>query len=103
MFGNMVSKLKEAQDLMEETKIRMESIYINTEAENGMVKIILNANKKIKDISIDNSLMSISEKERLEELLAVALNKGMEKADKIFDEEMQGMSKGIFPGFPFLF
>ena len=26
MFGNMVSKLKEAQDLMEETKIRMESI-----------------------------------------------------------------------------
>lgn len=103
MFGNMIGKLKEAQGLMEETKARMESIYVNAEAENGMVKVIMNANKKLKEINIDNSLMSISEKERLEELLAVAINKAMEKADKIFESEMQGMSKGLFPSFPFLF
>jgi DNA-binding YbaB/EbfC family protein len=103
MFGNMIGKLKEAEGLMEETKARMESIYVNAEAENGMVKVIMNANKKLKDISIDNSLMNIDEKERLEELLIVALNKAMEKADKIFATEMQGMSKGLFPSFPFLF
>ncbi len=103
MFGNMIGKLKEAQGLMEETKARMESIYVNAEAENGLIKVILNANKKIKEINIDNSLLSLNEKERLEKSLAVAINKAMEKADKIFEAEMQGVSKGIFPSFPFLF
>lgn len=103
MFGNMVGRLKEAQELMEETKSKMESIYVNADAENDLVKVVLNANKKIKNISIDNSLMAISEKERLKKLLIDALNKAMEKADSIFDAEMQGMSKGTFPSFPFLF
>ncbi len=103
MFGNMIGKLKEAEGLMEETKARMESVYVNAEAENGMVKVIMNANKKVKDISIDKSLIDVTEKERLEELLVVALNKAMEKADRIFETEMQGMSKGLFPSFPFLF
>lgn len=103
MFGNMVSKLKEAQNLMEETKTRMESVYVDSEVDNGNVKVVINVNKKIKDISINYCLLSVSEKEKLEILIASAMNKAMEKADKIFEAEMQGMTKGLFPSFPFLF
>lgn len=103
MFGNMIGKLKEAEGLMEETKAKMESIYVNAEAENGMVKVIMNANKKLKDISIDNSLMNIDEKERLEELLIVALNKAMEKADKYLKRRCRECLKVCFQVFLFCF
>ena len=103
MFGNMVSKLKEAQNLMEETKTRMESVYVDSEVDNGNVKVVINVNKKIKDISINDCLLSVSEKDKLEKLIASAMNIAMEKADKIFEAEMQGMTKGLFPSFPFLF
>lgn len=103
MFGNMVSKMKELQQILDDTKIRIESIYFETVSNDGAITIVMNANKKIKEISINEKLLSISDKEKLQENLKFTINQAMEKAEKIFESEMKDITKGVFPTFPFLF
>ena len=82
---------------------RMESIYFETVSNDGAITIVMNANKKIKEISINEKLLSISDKEKLQENLKFTINQAMEKAEKIFESEMKDITKGVFPTFPFLF
>ncbi len=100
---DMFNKLREAQKLMDESKARLENIYVEADAENGKVIVTANGNKKIKQISINEVLIKEGDKEKIEELVVLAVNKAIEKADKIFESEMKGMTKGIFPNFTGLF
>ena len=99
----MMGKLKEAQKQMEEAKKRLDTVYVDSETENGKIKVTATGNKKIKQISIDNAIIVEYGTEGLEDLLVVAINKALEKAEKINEAEMASMAKGILPGMPGLF
>ncbi len=97
MFGDLVSKLKLAQ---EDSKNRMEQILVDGQADNGNVKVVANANKVIKQIYISEELFNLGDKEAIEELTLVAVNKALEKAEAIYNEEMKGMAKDVMPTIP---
>ena len=64
MFGDMsemINKLKEAQQKVELTKTRLNTDLITETSANGQLKISLTANREIKSISINNSLLSDAE------------------------------------------
>ena len=67
----------------------------------GLVKILASAKGRIKSISIDDSLIVLSDKQMLEDLLAAAFNDAREKADHVSNEEMGKMTSGLPlpPGF----
>lgn len=94
----MMAKLKEAQAKIEETKIRLNSIMVDGEAGNGMVVATVTANREIKNIAIDKSLLD--NKEALEDYLIIALNKAIEKANGINEAEMAAAAKGGLPDIP---
>lgn len=99
MFGDMMGKMKEAQQKMEEAKKRLDSIYVDVEVENGAVKITATGNKKIKNITLSDTLLSSNDKEAIEELLMLAVNRVLEKAESVNEAEMQNVAKGMLPGF----
>lgn len=103
MFGDMMGKLKEAQKQMEEAKKRLDTIYVDATTENGKIKVTATGNKKIKQISIDESIINDYGKEGLEDLLVVAINKAIDSAEKINEAEMSSMARGIMPNMPGLF
>ena len=81
MFGDlsgMMAKLKEAQQKIEATKLRLNTILIDGEAGNGLVKVTVTANRAVKNISISEEL---TDKEEIEDLLVNALNKALELAE----------------------
>ena len=89
MFGDlqgMMGKLKDAQKKVEETKKRLNSVLMDENSADGKIKITLTANREIKAISIDNSLLA--DAEELEDYLVLTLNKAIEKASKINENEM---------------
>jgi len=98
MFGDMMGKLKEMQQQTEEIKKRLDTISVEGEAENGLVKVIATANKKITSITIADSLMADGDKEQIEDLMIVAINKVIEKAENVSNAEMAGVAKGMLPG-----
>lgn len=97
MFGNMMGKLQEMQQKSEEIKKRLETISVHAEAE-GLVKVIANGNKKITSIEFDESIIKEGDKEQIEDLCILAVNRAIEKADEVFQSEMQGVAKGMLPG-----
>lgn len=101
MFGDlsgMMEKLKEAQKKVEETKIRLNSVLIDEASADKKIKVTVTANREIKSISIDDSLLS--EKEELEDYLIITLNKAIEKASKINETEMAIAAKSGMPNIP---
>lgn len=92
----MMGKVKETQAKMEETKKRLDTVYVDEELEG--LKITVTANRTIKNIEIDPSVME--DREELEDLLVVSLNKVLEKAAKINEMELAAVAKDGMPDIP---
>eukprot|EP01035_Chromulina_nebulosa_P067898 gene67898-93029_t len=92
MFG----KLNEAKQKAEEVKQRLETISVQGEAENGAVRVIANGNRRIQEIIIDDRLMA--DKEQLQDILTVAVNRAIENADNVANAEMQAIAGQLLPG-----
>ncbi|RPD99602.1 YbaB/EbfC family nucleoid-associated protein [Aureibaculum marinum] len=101
MFGDfqgMMGKLKEAQQKIEETKKRLDTVYVEGTSNQGNIKVTITANRTIKSISIDDSLLQ--DKEELEDYLIIALNDALKKANSINDSEMAAAAKDGMPNIP---
>jgi DNA-binding YbaB/EbfC family protein len=101
MFGDlsgMMNKLKEAQQKVEETKTRLNTVLVDETSADKKIKVTLTANREIKAISIDESLLT--DKEELEDYLILTLNKAIEKASKINENEMAIAAKSGMPNIP---
>ena len=101
MFGDisgMMGKIKDAQKKVEETKKRLDTVLVDEIAADNKIKITLTANRKIKSISIDESLLS--DAEELEDYLIITLNKAIEKASKINEHQMAVAAKSGMPNIP---
>ncbi len=99
----MFDKLFEARQKAEEVKKRLAGISVVGEAEGGLIKVTATANKDITEVSIDPEFLASTDKEALEELLVVAINKALEQADNISQTEMQAVAKDMMGGFGGLF
>ena len=89
----MFDKLFEAQQKADEIKKRLDNISVKGEAENGAIQVVASANKKVKDVKIDEEFFKNADKEEIEELLVVALNKAFEQADNISQSETAAMTQ----------
>ena len=101
MFGDlsgMMSKLQETQKKVEETKKRLDTVLIEESSSDQKIKITLTANRTIKSISIDDSLLN--DAEELEDYLIISLNKAIEKATDINELELANAAKSGMPNIP---
>jgi len=94
----MMGKLKETQQKIEETKKRLDTVLVDEQSNDGLLKVTLNANRKIKTIEIDESLLQ--DKEQLEDYLILTLNKAIEKATNVNEAELGAVAKDGMPNIP---
>ncbi len=98
MFGNMMGKLKEAQQKMEEVKSKLDQITVIGEAQG--VKVSLNGNKVVTNIDIPQMILDDRDKDQIQDLLILALNKGLENAENVAQSEGASAMKGMLPIIP---
>lgn len=101
MFGDlmgMMGKLKEAQQKVEETKKRLDTVLVDEQSNDGLLKVTLTVNRKIKSITVDETLLE--DKEQLEDYLILVLNKAIEKASNINETELAAVAKEGMPSIP---
>lgn len=95
---NMMGKLKETQQKMEATKQRLDSVLIDEKSNDNLLNVTITANRKIRSISIDESLLE--DKEQLEDYLILVLNKAIEKATNVNEAELAAVAKEGMPNIP---
>lgn len=93
-----MGKLQEAQQKMEEIKNKLDTITVLGEAQG--VKVFVNGNKVITNVDIPQMIIDDSDKEQLEDLLLLAVNRGLESADKVAQAEGANAMKGVLPNIP---
>ncbi len=101
MFGDlmgMIGKLQEAQKKVEETKQRLDTVLIDEQSSDGLFKVTLTANRVLKSVTIDDSLLE--DKEQLEDYLVLVMNKAIEKATAINEAELAAAAKDGMPEIP---
>ena len=94
----MMGKLKEAQNKIEETKKRLDSVLVDEQSTDGLLKITMTANRKVKSMTIADELLE--DKEQLEDYLILVMNKAIEKASKVNDAELDAVAKMDMPMIP---
>ena len=94
----MFDKLMEAQQKAGEVKKRLDAITVTGTAEGGKITVQANGNKVVKSIAIDEDFLKDADKEELEELLVVAVNKALEQAENVSQSEMAAMTSAMLGG-----
>ncbi|MXN89942.1 YbaB/EbfC family nucleoid-associated protein [Flavobacterium sp. Sd200] len=101
MFGDlmgMMGKLKETQQKIEETKKRLDNVLVDEQSSDGLLKVTLTANRTVKSIAIDDSLLE--DKEQLEDYLVLVLNKAIAKATAVNEAELGAVAQQGMPNIP---
>ena len=100
-FEDIMAMAQNAQAELQKAQENLDTVEVEGAAGGGLVKVRATAKGRIISIAIDDSLMSVSEKAMLEDLITAALNDAKAKADAAAGEEMSKMTSGMAlpPGF----
>jgi len=101
MFGDlmgMMGKIQEAQKKMEETKKRLDTVLVDEQSPDGLLKVTLTANRQVRSITIDDALLE--DKDQLEDYLVLTLNKALDKAGAVSEAELGAVAKEGMPNIP---
>ncbi|QKX06356.1 YbaB/EbfC family nucleoid-associated protein [Aquimarina sp. TRL1] len=101
MFGDMMGmmgKLKEAQQKVEDTKKRLDTVLLDETSSDQLLKVTITANRTIKDISISDELLE--DKEQLEDYLTLTINKAITRASQVHETELAAAAKEGMPNIP---
>ena len=92
MFDKLMSQM---QTQTEEAKKKLDSIFVKAEAEKGLIKVTATGNRVITNIEISDEI--IGDKEAVEDLMLVAVNRVLEKATEIQENEMGAVANNMLP------
>jgi DNA-binding YbaB/EbfC family protein len=104
MMENLDELLKMAQDAqakLMQAQEDLDRVEVDGVSGGGLVKIRASAKGRIISVDIDQSLLSPSEKQMVEDLVAAAINDARGKADLAAQDAMRGATGGLQlpPGF----
>ncbi len=101
MFGDMMGmmgKLKETQAKVAATKKRLDTVSLQEQSSDGLLKVTITANRELKEIKIDDSLLA--DKEQLEDYLILTINKAITRATEVNEAELAAVAKEGMPNIP---
>ena len=103
-FGNINNIMQKAQEMQEELQKKQEELAekeVEATSGGGMVKVVMNGNEEVVDISIEKEVVDPEDTEMLEDLILAAVNNAKEKAQEMKQEEMGDITGGMdLPNIP---
>ncbi len=94
---SMLGKVKDFQAKMKEAQENLSHITEQADAGAGMVKVLVNGQKKILKIDIDPDLIKVEDREMLQDLILAATNKALEAIEDKIKDHLQNATAGMIP------
>nr|MBI1232152.1 YbaB/EbfC family nucleoid-associated protein [Cytophagales bacterium] len=97
---SMMNKVKEAQAKIKTTQ--QELVHLRAEGESGagMVKVVVNGERRVLDILIDEPLLTPADKDMMKDLIVAATNAALEAVDAKIKDKMRSATEGMMPNIP---
>ncbi|MDG1843770.1 MAG: YbaB/EbfC family nucleoid-associated protein [Nitrospinaceae bacterium] len=98
-LGSIFKQAQEMQTKMADVQRELAEKKVEVSTGGGMVKVVANGINEIISINIDDELISMNDREVLEDLLTGAINEVHRKVKDLAQEEMTRFTGGIkIPG-----
>ena len=102
MPGNMNNLMKQAQKMqkqMEEQAKALEEKTYEASAGGGVVKVVISGKKEIQSVHLDPEVVDPDDIEMLQDLIVIATNDAIKKAEETANSTMGQFTKGLnLPG-----
>jgi nucleoid-associated protein EbfC len=93
-LGDLMKQAQEMQANMQKAQEELARAEVTGQSGAGLVSVVMTGRYDVKQVSLDDSLMS-EDKEILEDLLAAAVNDAVRKVEANSKEKMAGMTAGM--------
>ena len=93
-LGGMMKQAQQMQQNMQKAQAELATVEVEGQAGSGMVKVIMTCGHEVRRISLDDNLLS-EDKEMLEDLLVLAMNDAMKKAEATTQQRMGAFTTGL--------
>ncbi|GEN85037.1 nucleoid-associated protein [Sporosarcina luteola] len=101
-MGNMQGMMKQMQKMqkkMAEAQEELGEKRLEGTAGGGMVKVIVSGQKEVLEVVVDPSVVDPEDVEMLQDLIVIATNDAMAKAEELTNSTMGQFTKGLnLPG-----
>ncbi len=98
-MNSVISQAKKMQEQMEQVQAEMEEKIIKTSAGGGVIEVEINGKKELLSVKIKPEAVDPDDVETLEDLIMVAVNDAIKKADDMMSEGMNAITGGLnIPG-----
>jgi hypothetical protein len=94
----MMNKIKETEAKVEETKKRLDTVMIDEKSSDGLLKVTVTANREIKNIEVSEELLK--DKDQLEDYLVLTMNKAINRASQVNEDELGAVAREGMPNIP---
>ncbi len=103
-LGDLMKQAQEMQDKVKSMQAELANAEVHGESGAGLVKITMTGRYDVKQVEIDDSLLT-EDKEILEDLIGAAVNDAVRRVEKNQKDKMSSLTAGIPlpPGFKFPF
>ena len=92
-----MKQVQKMQPEMQKIQSELVNLTVSEEAGGGMIKETANGQKEIISVEIDQQVINKDDKEILEDLVVAAVNKALNSAGKMAEEQMAKVTKGMLP------
>ena len=99
-IGNLMRQAQQMQENLQKAQKELENMEVTGQAGGGMVSVIMTGRHEVRRVQIDSSLVG-DDKERLEDLVAAAVNDAVRRIADETQSRMSGLTAGmpLPPGF----
>lgn len=99
-FMSIMNKVKEAQAKIKDAQAKLVHLQAEGESGAGMVKVIVNGNRQVLKIEMDDALLQSPDKALISDLVVAATNIAMEAIEEKIKREMKSATDGMMPNIP---
>jgi len=100
-IAKMMQQAKKMQENLQKMQQQLAEMEVTGEAGGGMVKIVMNGERIVSRVLIDDTVWQENDKELIEDLVAAAFNAAARSVDELSKQKQQEIMAGmpIPPGF----
>jgi hypothetical protein len=91
----MLKQLQEMQEQMLAQQAALGSETVEVSVGGGAVKVVMSGHQKLQSVEISPDLLSAEEADMLADLIMAAVNEAVDQSQKLAQERMSAITKGL--------
>ena len=94
-INKLMQQAQAMQKQLEKASEQISATEFEGSASNGLVKVTVNGDNRVLSVSIDPSILSPEDREMIEDLVMIAVNDAISKADNLKKERLGSMASAM--------